>query len=220
MISLFFQPTRVKSLFKFSHLIYKFQNFLTYQLKNNRRCFVGFETRIGYVDVKSSPVYFYVQRVEEFNTINTPIPFDKERLNVGGGMDSTTGKFTAPRDGIYSFSFTALGQFAASSARLELYVSLFLNNVEIGYGYCDEINDPSQNVFETSSWQWTLSLQTGDQIWLQIGPISTGTVLRGGWFTHFSGYLMEENIAQSLISEKRRMLLIVFTAIILKIMEM
>ena len=102
-------------------------------------------------------------------------------------MNTVTGKFTAPRTGIYSFSFTALGQFAASSARLELYVSLFLNNMEIGYGYCDEINNPSQNVFETSSWHWTLSLQTEDQIWLQIGQISTGTVLRGGWFTHFNG---------------------------------
>ena len=95
---------------------------------------------------------------------------------------------------------------------------MYLNGNLIEGESAEEENITGQS--ETFSWQWTLSLQTGDQIWLQIGPISTGTVLRGGWFTHFSGYLMEENIAQSLISEKRRMLLIVFTAIILKIMEM
>ena len=161
-------------------------------------CFADFQKWIGQVDVKSSPVYFYVERLADYYTKSTPIPFDVVRLNVGGAMNIVTGKFTAPRTGIYSFSFTALGQFAASSARLELYVSLFLNNVEIGYGYCDEINNPSKNVFETSSWHWTLSLQTEDQIWLQIGQISTGTVLRGGWFTHFSGHLMKENVAQSL----------------------
>ena len=43
----------------------------------------GFQTWIGQVDVKSSPVYFYVQRYNDFNAINNPIPFDTERLNVG-----------------------------------------------------------------------------------------------------------------------------------------
>ena len=59
----------------------------------------GFETRIGYLDVKSSPVYFYVQRNTNFETKGTPIPFDVEILNVGGAMNSTSGKFTAPRNG-------------------------------------------------------------------------------------------------------------------------
>ena len=44
-------------------------------------------SRIGYVDVKSSPVYFYVQRYAHFNTAKTPIPFDVEKLNVGGALD-------------------------------------------------------------------------------------------------------------------------------------
>ena len=50
-------------------------------------CFSGFETRIRYVDVKSTPVYFYVQRNSNFNATKTPIPFGVERLNVGGAMD-------------------------------------------------------------------------------------------------------------------------------------
>ena len=53
-----------------------------------------FQMRIGYVDVKSSPVYFYVQRKAHFNTPKTPIPFDSEILNIGGAMNLTSGKFT------------------------------------------------------------------------------------------------------------------------------
>ena len=50
--------------------------------------FSGFQTRIGYVDVKSSPVYFYFQRYcIVFNTItDTPNSFETERLNGGGAM--------------------------------------------------------------------------------------------------------------------------------------
>ena len=54
--------------------------------------FSGFQTRIGYVDVKSSPVYFYFQRYcIVFNTItDTPNSFETERLN--GGHERNVGK--------------------------------------------------------------------------------------------------------------------------------
>ncbi|EFX75990.1 hypothetical protein DAPPUDRAFT_249619 [Daphnia pulex] len=35
---------------------------------------------IGYVNVKSAPVHFYVQRNSTFNTQSTPIPFDLARM--------------------------------------------------------------------------------------------------------------------------------------------
>jgi hypothetical protein len=66
------------------------------------------ETAIGVVDVKSSPVYFHVQRNASYSLNGTTIPFQIERLNVGGGMNITSGIFTAPKSGIYFFSFTGL----------------------------------------------------------------------------------------------------------------
>ena len=87
--------------------IYIFQSYLNYlwvikSIKcTSTLCFAVFQTWIGYVDVKSSPVYFFfVQRsVNGFNTAGTPIPFDTEGLNVGGAMNLASGIFTAPRDG-------------------------------------------------------------------------------------------------------------------------
>ncbi|EFX82287.1 hypothetical protein DAPPUDRAFT_317000 [Daphnia pulex] len=35
----------------------------------------GFQKWIGYDDVKSAPVYFYVQRNSPFNTTKSPDPF-------------------------------------------------------------------------------------------------------------------------------------------------
>ncbi len=61
---------------------------------------------MGFVDVKSSPVHFYVQRRSQFAASNNyfqNIPFQVERLNIGGAMDLTSGVFTAPKAGIYEF---------------------------------------------------------------------------------------------------------------------
>ena len=44
----------------------------------------GFQKWIGYNDVKSQPVYFYVQKNTSFSTPYTPIPFEIERLKIGG----------------------------------------------------------------------------------------------------------------------------------------
>jgi hypothetical protein len=70
---------------------------------------------MGYADVKSAPVHFYVQRNSYFDTKDTPIPFHLARLNEGNAMDLTSGKFTAPRPGIYFFSFTGTARFESSS---------------------------------------------------------------------------------------------------------
>ena len=119
--------------------------------------------------------------------------FDVEILNVGGAMNSTSGIFTAPRDGIYSFSFTGLAWLPAASSRIRLILQMYLNGNFIGQGYADEDNTAGQH--ETFSFQSTSNLAAGDQIWLQIYDMPTGAFLRGGYYDQFSGYLLEENLA-------------------------
>ena len=162
---------------------------------------IGFQKWIGYGDVKSLPVYFYVQRSSVFNATNTPITFDTARLNNGGAMNLTSGIFTAPRTGTYFFSFIAIAVFPTSSSVIQgATVALHLNGNPIGYGEAEDVNTTyGQN--DQLALHSTLYLQAGDKAWIQIdGLQGSGVHLYNDLrrFTHFNGWLLEEDISQSL----------------------
>ena len=115
-----------------------------------------------------------------------------EILNVGGALNLTSGKFTVPRNGTYSFSFSGLVEFPASSSNAYINVGLRLNGNGIGSGHADEVGTAVQ--YELISFQSILNLRKGDQIWIESSSISAGVSLLGTYYTHFSGYLIEENI--------------------------
>ena len=154
----------------------------------------GFQKWIGYADVKSVPVYFYVQRNSNFATVSTPIPFQLARVNEGNAMDLTSGKFTAPRPGIYFFSFTGQMGFPGGSSPAGLRVALYLNGGLIGAGEDEETNTVDyQNTQVTL--QSTLQLNKGDQVWMQITWMSSGAYLKDD---HFTGFMLKEEIVASL----------------------
>jgi hypothetical protein len=163
--------------------------------------YVGFQTEIGYIDVKSSPTYFYVQKNSNFDTTYTPIPFEISKLNVGNAMDLASGKFTAPRAGTYYFSFTGLVSFPViSSGEGYLGVQLLLNGSAVGLGTTDEANTINSQL-TPFTFHSTLHLNSGDQIWLQIAHITPGAYLYDtpNWQgTHFTGWILEEDIVNSL----------------------
>jgi hypothetical protein len=155
---------------------------------------------IGYADVKSAPVHFYVQKSSSFNKTATPIPFDLERVNDGNAMNLRTGVFMAPRRGTYFFSFTGLARFPASSSiYIYLYVGLYLNGVRIGLGRVEEANNV-ENQWSPLTLQSTLNLKLGDRVWVQIDGMSTGVYLldSSDHYTHFTGFMLEEEIVASL----------------------
>ncbi len=155
---------------------------------------------IGYADVKSAPVHFYVQRNSSFNTTGTPILFDLAVVNEGNAMNLTSGIFTAPRPGIYYFSFTGVARLFPSSSNqhANFYSRLYLNGNRIGSSRVQESNGPV-NQYSVLSLQSTLNLKKGDQLWVQM-EYSPALYLSedGGHLTHFTGFMLEEEIEVSL----------------------
>ena len=113
-------------------------------------------------------------------------------------MDLTSGKFTAPRPGIYFFSFTGQTDFPRSSTP-GLGVALYLNGGLIGASENEEANTfANQNNQVTL--QSTLHLNKDDQVWVEIRWITSGAYLYedGNHHNHFTGFMLKEEIVASL----------------------
>ncbi|XP_046637840.1 uncharacterized protein LOC124316133 isoform X1 [Daphnia pulicaria] len=155
---------------------------------------------IGYADVKSAPVHFYVQRNSDFNTTNTPIPFDLALVNEGDAMDLTSGKFTAPRPGIYFFSFAGVGHLNDSPPAW-FYSFLYLNGNRIGMSFVKEENG-TVDQYSPFTQQSTLNLKKGDRVWVEISYSGSDSYLydlsMNHHLTHFTGFMLEEEIVASL----------------------
>lgn len=154
----------------------------------------GLQKWIGFVDVKSFPIYFCVERsTTVYNQTRTPIPFDVEKLNIGEAMNLQSGKFTAPRTGKYFFTFTGLARFPGNSSYEYLNCGIYKNGNSL-YSRCyGDVVEHSTVSYETISLQSTLPLQAGDQIWLKIDSMSNRATLHGDLKTHFSGWLISED---------------------------
>jgi hypothetical protein len=114
-------------------------------------------------------------------------------------MDLTSGKFTAPRPGIYFFSFVGVARlYSSSSASFDSY--LFLNGNLIGTSHVQEYSGPV-NQYNPVTLQSTLNLKKGDQVWVQINyyPDSSLYLADNDFhMTHFTGFMLEEEIVASL----------------------
>ena len=138
---------------------------------------------VGFNDIKTAAgVYFYVQGHRGYSSAGSVIPYELERLNIGGAMNLQTGVFTAPVTGRYHFTFTAQ---SVSSGRTGNYVHLRVNGVKTGASHAPS-KDYNLPILAT------LNLKKGDTV---------DMLMDGGaiWddsdhFTQFSGVLLEEDL--------------------------
>ena len=132
--------------------------------------------------IKPYPVYFYVQRKSYFGDLNRPIPFEFEVLNIGNAMDANKGIFTAPKSGVYHFTFDGIGRDRA-------VVNLSTDDKYVGTAFAPYNYYQNLNTLTLSS---TLKLKKGDQIKLLLmeGAISSDDYRI---VTHFTGMLVAED---------------------------
>ena len=132
-----------------------------------------------------------MQRSTNFGTENVPIPFEVTRLNVGNAMNAASGIFTAPKTGIYFFSFYGLGSIESYT-----FPQLYLNGNLIGSGWADNFgSSDGADDNPTFTLQSTLQLNEADQISLKLDSGGTGFLWdEGRHFTHFTGWLLQEDL--------------------------
>ncbi|XP_046459392.1 uncharacterized protein LOC124205880 [Daphnia pulex] len=159
----------------------------------------GFEKWIGYDNVKSTPVYFFVQRTSPLSA-DWPyqISFNSEILNVGSAMNIQNGVFIAPRPGIYFFLFNGLAKFPASSS-IDVRLGISLQSNAAGSGSQESYVSEANTVdFQRSplALQSILSLKTDDYVLLRIVSYSSNEVQL--YEANFLGFMLEEEIVVSL----------------------
>ncbi|KAJ3614713.1 hypothetical protein NHX12_018284 [Muraenolepis orangiensis] len=113
------------------------------------------------------------------------VPYTTVSLNHGDGYNPALGIFTAPRDGLYSFAFTAYSRMASAGDRLYHQLQLMRNGkvmASIGEENRGNLEDSGTHVV-------LLSLERGGQVYVVL---RTGRLLCGdtGGLNAFSGYLV------------------------------
>lgn len=121
-----------------------------------------------------------------YNSINVPIPFEVDKLNVGGAMNVSSGIFTAPRTGNYFFSVSGIGSFQFGG---RIDINLMKNGGIVGSGYAG-----NSDGFDTFSIQSILDLTAGDKVWVQLATVSGQAFLYNNRYTHFTGWILSENL--------------------------
>lgn len=131
--------------------------------------------------------YFYVQRETNYTTNATTIPYEVERLNIGGAMNLATGVFTVPINGVYYFSFNAVSWTNEISPTTYNTNRIFLrvNNIGIAIALA-----PSR--WSNMPISATLSLKAGDQVDMFL--VSGSIYDNGNHYTQFSGILLEKDM--------------------------
>jgi hypothetical protein len=121
-------------------------------------------------------------------------------VNEGNAMNLTSGIFTAPRPGIYFFSFAGVGHLNDSPPAW-FYSFLYLNGNRIGMSYVKEENG-TVDQYSPFTQQSTLKLKTGDRVWVEISYSGSDSYLydlsMNHHLTHFTGFMLEEQIVASL----------------------
>ena len=108
---------------------------------------------------------------------NHIIKFERVLVNEGNGYDPSTGKFTAPVDGVYFFSWTYHTNRGSVT-----YLGGFLDGKLTAYGGISQ----QTSAWENTSRNLVIKMKKGSQFWIQTYAY-TAQCLAGN-HTSLSGY--------------------------------
>ncbi|XP_029135266.2 cerebellin 18 [Labrus bergylta] len=97
-----------------------------------------------------------------FNT-DVPIPYSLVALNDGNGYNPSLGAFTAPRSGVYLFSFTVYSS-VGSGERLYHQIQMKKNGVDMVGVWENNREDGEDSATQVA----ILDLQNGDQVYMEL----------------------------------------------------
>lgn len=142
----------------------------------------GQETLVGTADIKSQPVHFNVARETVLSTSNgaVVISYEKVYLNIGGAMNITSGRFTAPKRGIYSFGFHYV---ANKEPGVNTWVDLVIENSLV----------TTLHALQTGSaaLRFDAMMEVGDVAMIQLGH-GQFHIYPGRIYVVFTGSLIQE----------------------------
>ncbi|KAK7097062.1 hibernation-associated plasma protein HP-27-like [Littorina saxatilis] len=110
------------------------------------------------------------------------LKFDHFVTSLGGGYDAHTGIFTAPVSGLYVFYLTIM-----SSNGHYIEVTLVKEGVSLDTAHAGATD--SHNFYDQGSLLVTVHLNKGEQVWNERAG-GDSTIVRGSFWTVFSGYLI------------------------------
>ncbi|PVD23793.1 hypothetical protein C0Q70_17067 [Pomacea canaliculata] len=111
------------------------------------------------------------------------LKFDSVVTNIGAGYSVQTGIFTAPVSGVYSFFLTIM----STNAHGNVHVALVRDGTALDVVFAEGQSD----VYDQGSTQVTTHLRSGQQVWARQ---NNGDAVRGGWWTIFTGYMMQADV--------------------------
>ncbi|XP_052099185.1 complement C1q-like protein 3 isoform X3 [Mytilus californianus] len=132
-------------------------------------------------DLERRPTFFASLKTSQtLSNIKDIVKFDDAKINIGGGYDSRTGIFTAPRNGIYIFSCTIM-----ATGNNDVQFQLNKNDQLYTGGYAAKSNYGAQTVNSL------VELKTGDKVYVKHRTGKAENV-HGYHFSTFSGYLLSK----------------------------
>jgi len=120
------------------------------------------------------------------------------RLNEGNAFDLTSGYFKAPVKGIYHFDFSAIhitdyipDHISTTSTASAVRIYLLVNSYHVGATYTEQDGLQSKEVATLSA---SLRLAAGDSVSLYLEGVGVLYDIAAYSLTHFSGWLVEEDL--------------------------